>query len=112
LNTHFVRYLIFLNTVIPPIGAIIITEYVIAARRQRRGGQGGTVETGVAGDGASLGAMRVQTRAGVAWALGAACAFMPWGVAALNGMAAAAISYALLDIRRNHPRRPCADCAD
>ena len=105
LNTHFVRYLIFLNTVIPPIGAIIITEYVIAARRQRRGAAafaGGVVDGVAADSGANPGGTWVQSRACVAWAVGAACAFMPWGIAALNGMAAAAISYALMDIRKSH----------
>ena len=111
LNTHFVRYLLFLNAVIPPIGAIIITEYVIAARRQRRGAAAGGAEGAVA-DGVNAGGVRVQSRACVAWALGAACAFMPWGIAALNGMAAAALSYALMDIRRNHPRRLSAAGAD
>ena len=94
LNDNFVQYLSFLNTIIPPVGAIIITDFFVRHL-------GNYPET--------PNATPVQWPAVIAWAIGSAVAFVPFGVAALNGMLTAAAVYLFLSIAvqyfKDHPAK-------
>ena len=94
LNNHFVGYLKFLNRLIPPVGAILITDFFV-----RHAGKYTEAKDAKFVD--------VNWPAVVAWAIGCGVAFIPAGIEALNGMAAAAAVYIFLSIAvqyfKDHP---------
>ncbi|MBR4124642.1 MAG: cytosine permease, partial [Victivallales bacterium] len=85
LNNHFVGYLSFLNVLIPPVGAILITDFFV-----RHAGRYPEAKDAKFVD--------VNWPAVVAWAIGCGVAFVPAGISALNGMAAAAAVYIFLSV--------------
>ncbi|MBR6472078.1 MAG: cytosine permease [Victivallales bacterium] len=99
LNNHFVAYLNFLNVLIPPVGAILITDFFV-----RHAGK--YPETKDAKF------MDVNWTAVVAWAIGCGVAFVDVGIKALNGMAAAAAVYIFLSIAVQYFKDHPADAAE
>ena len=91
LNNHFVGYLNFLNVLIPPVGAILITDFFV-----RNAGKYPEVKDAKFVD--------VNWPAVIAWAIGCGVAFVNIGITALNGMGAAAAVYIFLSVYfKNHP---------
>ena len=94
LNNHFVGYLSFLNVLIPPVGAILITDFFV-----RNAGHYPEAKDAKFVD--------INWPAVVAWAIGCGVAFVPAGITALNGMGAAAAVYIFLSVAiqyfKDHP---------
>jgi cytosine permease len=85
LFAHFRGWLIFLNTVLPPLGAIIIVDYFIMSR------------------GRYLGLHRHEFRifrlgAFIAWGAGALTSNIQWGIAPVNGIVTAGAVYFILEL--------------
>ena len=95
LNNHFVSYLSFLNTIIPPVGAIIIADFFI-----RRLGTYKPQE--------KVNFVCVHWPAIAAWVVGAVVARIPMGIQAINGMLSAAVVYIALCVTvtffKTHPQ--------
>ena len=85
LYNNFVSYLNFLNTIIPPVGAVLIADFFVC-----HCGQYQPIE--------KTAFRRVNWCAVVAWMAGSAVAFVPVGVAAINGMICAAFVYIFLSM--------------
>ena len=83
LNNHFVSYLAFLNTIIPPVGAVIIADYFIRNRAKYAEYKDAKFQL-------------VSLPAVIAWACGAIVARVNVGVTAINGMIVAAVVYLVL----------------
>lgn len=85
LNNNFVSYLNFLNTIIPPVGAVLIVDFFVK-------------HLGVYKPLQNAKLCAVNWCAVVAWLAGSAVAFVPVGVAAINGMICAAAVYVFLSL--------------
>lgn len=80
LNNYFVNYLTFLNTTLPPIGAILIVDFFIIRRMNYPALKDITFKA-------------VQWPAICAWAIGSLGANLIPGVTPLNAVLVASISY-------------------
>ena len=98
LYNHFVGYLSFLNVLIPPVGAILITDFFVR-------------NAGNYPEAANTRFVDVNWPAIIAWAIGCGVAFVPAGITALNGMGAAAAVYIFLSVAiqyfKDHPAQNC-----
>jgi cytosine permease len=85
LNNNFIGYLNFLNTIIPPVGAVLIADFFV-----RHNGFYKPVEQAKF--------CNVNFCAVAAWLAGSAVAFIPTGIAAINGMVCAGFVYIFLSM--------------
>ncbi len=82
LYDNFIGFLNFLNTIIPPVGAVLIADFFFNRKKYQQ------IED------CNFGNIRVP--AVVAWLAGSAVAFVPFGVTAINGMVVSALVYIAL----------------
>ena len=78
LYNNFCGYLNFLNTIIPPVGAVLMTDFFLFRKQHYE-------------DLKQVQLPAVQLSAVAAWVCGSAVAFIPWGLQAINGMITAAV---------------------
>lgn len=94
LYDNFVGYLSFLNTIIPPVGAILIVDFFLR-------------HLGHYPEAKDFKFLPVHWPAILAWLIGSAVAFIPCGLPALNGMGTAAVVYIAICISaqyfKDHP---------
>lgn len=82
LYNNFMSWLNFLNLTLPPIGAILITDFLIRSK-----GQYGKLEEN---------AIPIRFQAIVAWLIGLLCALFIPGIPPLNSLLGAGVSYVVI----------------
>ena len=89
LYNNFCGYLNILNVFLPPVGAVVIADFFVRRKMNYLAPEAENF-------------CKVNWVAIVAWAIGSLVAFQDIGIRALNGMAAAAVSYLVLAAFRDH----------
>ncbi len=89
LHNNFCGYLNSLNVFLPPVGAVVIADFFVRRKMNYLAPEAENF-------------CKVNWVAIVAWAIGSLVAFQDIGIRALNGMAAAAVSYLVLAAFRDH----------
>ncbi len=84
LYNNFVGWLALLNTMLPPIGAVIITDFFLLRRGSYRNLDENSFQ-------------RVRPTAVTAWVIGVLAAKFSPGIAPINGLIAAAVAYLLAE---------------
>ncbi len=89
LYNNFCGYLNILNVFLPPVGAVVIADYFLRRRMRYLSPEEEKF-------------CQVNWVAIVAWAVGSVVAFQDYGIKAINGMVAAAVTYLVLGAFREH----------